>query len=564
MRCFASRGIWSCPTKVGRWQDPQRRAAASSAPRWTSDGSIGSPLGLGGSLAKWLDSASSSSSLRSLTNGVITSIRRTPSRIRSSWFSTKNSGWPASDGMFSMRELPSSPWQAPQSWIRSASGMLWANAAPMQKMAAASPRTDGRHQFEMASITPSLLLRLSSLRSGVGDAVGRTVLLVGNQHRAVRQLQDIGGPAVELVLAVVEETGHERLDLGGRALRPGKHHVIAVLLLPVPRPAAGNEADVRVGLGEHAAGVELDAEPGDMRSRQGGRQYHAGARVWPLDVRIGNAVGVAIGEAEIGAFLILGNPVELVLRAIIAGPVAAVVGELQLLLHRMPVEADGVAYAARDDLHAGAVGVVAADLAVGAGVDLANVAVRADLHIELAVGPERDVLPIVMDGVREIEPLRQLDRLAGIVELVLDVVVTEHLVDSEHVKRAVLERQPVGLGQSRQQGLDLALAVLVGDGIDAADQPRAHEHGALVAHHHRARGRMAVRPDLGLEAGRQLELVDRDLLERRHRGRRRMGPEVAVLIAGSRLRFVERTKAGRRLGDRRPRGGHQSKDSGEQ
>src|SRR6266508_2962451 len=524
MRCFASRGIWSCPTKVGRWQDPQRRAAASSAPRWTSDGSIGSPLGLGGSLAKWLDSASSSSSLRSLTNGVITSIRRTPSRIRSSWFSTKNSGWPASDGMFSMRELPSSPWQAPQSWIRSASGMLWANAAPMQKMAAASPRTDGRHQFEMASITPSLLLRLSSLRSGVGDAVGRTVLLVGNQHRAVRQLQDIGGPAVELVLAVVEETGHERLDLGGRALRPGKHHVIAVLLLPVPRPAAGNEADVRVGLGEHAAGVELDAEPGDMRSRQGGRQYHAGARVWPLDVRIGNAVGVAIGEAEIGAFLILGNPVELVLRAIIAGPVAAVVGEPQLLRHRMPVEADGVADAARDDLHAGAVGVVAADLAVGAGVDLANVAVRADLHIELAVGPERDVLPIVMDGVREIEPLRQLDRLAGIV----------------------------------------ALAVLVGDGIDAADQPRAHEHGALVAHHHRARGRMAVRPDLGLEAGRQLELVDRDLLERRHLGRRRMGPEVAVLIAGSRLRFVERTKAGRRLGDRRPRGGHQSKDSGEQ
>ena len=77
--------------------------------------------------------ASRSSSLRSLTNGAIASTLRTPSRIRNSWFSMKNSGWPASDGMFSMRELPSSPWQAPQSWIRSASGMLCASAPPVQE-----------------------------------------------------------------------------------------------------------------------------------------------------------------------------------------------------------------------------------------------------------------------------------------------------------------------------------------------------------------------------------------------------------------------------------------------
>jgi hypothetical protein len=66
-----------------------------------------------------------------LTNGAITSIRRTPSRIRNSWFNTKNSGWPASDGMFAMRELPSSPWHAAQSLICSSSGMAWQNAAPV-------------------------------------------------------------------------------------------------------------------------------------------------------------------------------------------------------------------------------------------------------------------------------------------------------------------------------------------------------------------------------------------------------------------------------------------------
>jgi len=71
---------------------------------------------------------------------------------------------------------------------------------------------------------------------------------------------------------------------------------------------------------------------------------------------------MAIREAEVAAFLVFRNAVELVFRSGIAGPVAAIVGEPQLLGHRMPVEADGVADAARDDLHAGSVGVVAADL----------------------------------------------------------------------------------------------------------------------------------------------------------------------------------------------------------
>ena len=170
---------------------------------------------------------------------------------------------------------------------------------------------------------------------------------------------------------------------------------------------------------------------------------------------------MAVGEAVEGAFLALGDPVELVLRPVVAGPVAAVVGEPQLLGHRVPVEPDCVADPACHDLHAGSVGVVAADLAVDAGIDLADVAVRADLHVELSVWSERDVFPVVMNRVREIELVGQFDRLAGIVELVLDIVVAEHLVDGEHVERAVLEGEPVGLGQPCQQVLASRLPSLL-------------------------------------------------------------------------------------------------------
>jgi hypothetical protein len=148
-----------------------------------------------------------------------------------------------------------------------------------------------------------------------------------------------------------------------------------------------------------------------------------------------------------------------------------------------------------------------------------------------------------VDRVGQIVGLRQLDALARVVQLVLDVVVAEHLVDGEHVERAVLEGEPVRLRQALQENLRLALAVLVGDRIDAADQPRAHEDGALVAHHHGARAGMAGRPDLSLEAGRQLDLVDRQLVGRCRDRRGRVRLEVAILLAGSRVRFVHRAEA---------------------
>ena len=44
-----------------------------------------------------------------LTNGSITSDLRSRSRNRISWLVRNSSGWPASDGVFSIVELPFSP-----------------------------------------------------------------------------------------------------------------------------------------------------------------------------------------------------------------------------------------------------------------------------------------------------------------------------------------------------------------------------------------------------------------------------------------------------------------------
>src|SRR5262249_32276067 len=286
----------------------------------------------------------------------------------------------------------------------------------------------------------------------------------------VRHREDVGWPAIELVLCRIEKTGHERLDRGGAVRLRSRHdNVVSEFLLPVPRTAPGDEGNVSVSLREHGAGVELDGKAGGMRPGERSRQDDGSARIGALDVRIRDAVGMAVREAEARSLPSLRNPVELVLRTIVAGPVAAVVGEPQFLRLRVPVEAHRISYPARHDFHAGAVRVVTADLAVGARVDLADVAGGSDLGVQFSVGSERHVLPIVMHRVGQIEFLGQFDRFAWIAELVLDVVVPEHAIDCEYVEGPVAELETIGLVQSLQQYFGLAPAILINDRIDATD-----------------------------------------------------------------------------------------------
>jgi hypothetical protein len=130
-----------------------------------------------------------------------------------------------------------------------------------------------------------------------------------------------------------------------------------------------------------------------MWSEQRHRRLVIAARMTPAILRVGEIALMAEREAE----MLLargGDAVELVFGNIFGEPVAAVVGEVELLRHRMPVESDRVAHVARNDFHVAAVEIHAADLRVRLGRHV-DVAGRADRHVELVVGSDADELPAV-------------------------------------------------------------------------------------------------------------------------------------------------------------------------
>ena len=120
----------------------------------------------------------------------------------------------------------------------------------------------------------------------------------------------------------------------------------------------------------------------------GGGEVAAGMS--PAEFGVGDIALIAIRRAEMLADL--GQAIEFVLRHVFRHPVAAVVGEIELLGFRMPVEADGVADAARDHSTPVPSRFIRADLAVGVVVQHV-VAGLSDRNIELVVGADGDELP---------------------------------------------------------------------------------------------------------------------------------------------------------------------------
>ena len=131
------------------------------------------------------------------------------------------------------------------------------------------------------------------------------------------------------------------------------------------------------------------------------------------------------------------------------------------------------------------------------------------------------------------------DRLRRIVEVVLDVVVAPDLREFGDVERAVLEGDAVRAVQALGDGLDLALSVLLDDRVDVAGEAGRDEQRALVAEAHRARVGDAGGVELDVEAGRNLQLVELELVggerDRRRRDRRQLLGGIVVGLADQRM-----------------------------
>ena len=270
----------------------------------------------------------------------------------------------------------------------------------------------------------------------------------------------------------------------------------------------GDEDVVAVLGREHRAGVEAHAVRRDVRAELDGRRVELAARAALAVLGVGQVALVAERVAEVHA--LLRRAVQRVVGQVVADPVAGVVGEPEVLGARVPVEADRVAHAARVDLHHAGLGIDAVDrrLRVGRHDDVAR---RADVEVELAVGAGREELPEVAGLLRGIEVVDHHLRLGRVGEPVLDALVGRDAVALGHVERAVVEGDAVRRVQALEDLEDRALAVAVDDRVDVLQVAVADEDRALVAEGERARLGDAVGVDLDLEAGGELELVEREL-----------------------------------------------------
>ena len=135
----------------------------------------------------------------------------------------------------------------------------------------------------------------------------------------------------------------------------------------------------------------------------------------------------------------------------------------------MPVESDAVAHALGEHLDVRSVGLHPQD-GRHHGRRHADVARRADRHVQQVVGTEGDELPRVA-GLRVRQAVTHDDRRGRRVEVPLDVVEPQQPARGRHVERAVSHRDAVGLIEpagDHHHAVGLVVAVAIDDRMHLA------------------------------------------------------------------------------------------------
>lgn len=250
----------------------------------------------------------------------------------------------------------------------------------------------------------------------------------------------------------------------------------------------GDEDAVAVLGGELAAGVEAHAERGDVRAELLRRWGEVAAGALCAEFGVGDVAAVAVGKAEVQAGR--GGAVQLVGRAVVAEPVAAVVGEPQFAAGGVPVEADAVAHAVGEGVRFAAVRAHAQDRRVATGGGFADVAWGADRYVEPAVRAEAEVFPAVVGFPGQV--VADDGRRRRGVDAAVDVVEAQDAVDGGDVQGAVAPGDAAGHPQVvgndarlsgpvvavERQGVHLAGA----QRADVEDVPWRERHLAGVRH----------------------------------------------------------------------------------
>src|SRR5262245_15094647 len=247
-----------------------------------------------------------------------------------------------------------------------------------------------------------------------------------------------------------QPTGGERLVADHpAAFDPYGRHAVADRRAAIPRAMLRDEDSAAILRRKHHARVKAHAERRDVRPELRGRRREVRARLVASELRVRDRAAVTVWKAEMQPRL--RRVVQLVRRAVVTQPIAAVVGEPQLVGSRLPIEAHAVANAAREDFDRATVRLHPCDRLVQGPGRQADIARCTDRDIEPTVGTERDELPPVMAVARV--AVGDDDRRPWTVQPRLDVVEAEDPSDLGDVQRAIAERDAVRAGES---GPDLA------------------------------------------------------------------------------------------------------------
>src|SRR6266404_820315 len=341
--------------------------------------------------------------------------------------------------------------------------------------------------------------------SGAADTIDGTVEIIGDEQRPVFHGKHVH--RTSNVVVVLNEAGNERFHRLECAIviQFDGHYVATDLHSAVPGSVPREEDDVAIFISKSVAGVELQAKRGRMGPEQCDGLGELAARAPPTEFRVGEVALVAIGIAEV-VLAGLGDAIEFVLRHVLRQPIARVLGEIELLQRRMPVHSQDLADTVRVDLEALPIESDAIDLAVPLRWQ-ADVAGGADLEVELLVRANGEVFPTVRLVLWQIA--QDDGGLRRVVEVVLDLLDLGDLIKLGDVQRALVQVYAVRPIETGGNYLYLALAVLRDDGEHLVLQTARDENGSLVAEPQRPCVRNAGRIELNLEAGFDLQLVER-------------------------------------------------------
>jgi hypothetical protein len=205
--------------------------------------------------------------------------------------------------------------------------------------------------------------------------------------------------------------------------------------------------------------------------------------------------------------------VELIRWAIIAQPVAPIVGKPEFFGFRMPVKTHRVSNTVGKNFQPRSVGPHTQQRGITLVCRPASVTGCSNRNIKPTVGSKGNKSPTVTPILGQV--VQDKHGLGGISETRFDVLVTPHTVGLRDVKIPVPKNNPVGSTQSAGQGENLLrflVSVPIQDGVDGTFTAGAYEQGALGAQRHGASTGDASSVNVDLKSWRKFKQVQSKLL----------------------------------------------------